>query len=282
MQTNPHHILLIKCPDRAGIISTVSTLLFQNNLNIVVMKEFVDPVTNTFFARAEIAGKLSVTEIKKQLNQSFQHNSTVIDLKPSTKKSIVILVTKEHHCLSDLIIRHHFNELNAYIKAVIGNHNTLESLTAKFNIPFHHISIENKMHVEFEKEMLDTLKIYQPDYIVLAKFMRILTPEFVAAYENKIINIHHSFLPAFAGANPYKQAHKRGVKVIGATAHIVNNLLDEGPIIAQKTIPVDHEYSVEQMVKAGHEVEKSVLAEGLRLVLEDRVFVSDNKTIIFN
>lgn len=282
MQTIPHHILLIKCPDRAGIISNVSTLLFKYNLNIVVMKEFVDPATNTFFARAEITGKLSVADIKKQLHQVFQHDSTVIDLKPSTKKNIVILVTREHHCLSDLIIRHHFNGLNAHIKAVIGNHNVLEGLVEKFNIPFHHIGVENKMHAEFESEILDTLKKYKPDYIVLAKFMRILSPEFVAAYENRIINIHHSFLPAFAGANPYKQAYKRGVKLIGATAHIVNNLLDEGPIIAQKTIPVDHEYSVAQMVKAGHEVEKSVLAEGLRLILEDRVFVSDNKTIIFN
>ena len=282
MQTIPHHILLMKCPDRAGIISTLSTLLFKNNLNIVVMKEFVDPVTNTFHARAEITGELSISDIKKQLHQVFEHNSTLIDLKPSTKKNIVILVTKEHHCLSDLIIRHHFNGLNAHIKAVIGNHNILEDLAAKFNIPFHHIGIENKMHVEFEKEILDTLNKYKPDYIVLAKFMRILSPEFVAAYEDRIINIHHSFLPAFAGANPYKQAYKRGVKLIGATAHIVNNLLDEGPIITQKTIPVDHEFSVEQMVEAGHEVKKSVLAEGLRLILEDRVFVSDNKTIIFN
>jgi formyltetrahydrofolate deformylase len=282
MQAVPHHILLMKCPDRAGIIATVTTLLFKNNLNIVVMKEFVDPATDTFFARAEITGRLSIVDIKKQLHNIFQHNSTVIDLKPVTKKNIVILVTKEHHCLSDLIIRHHFNEMNAHIRAVIGNHNILEDLAAKFDIPFHHISHLNKSNIEFEKEILNTLKKYKPDYIVLSKFMRILSPEFVARYENKIINIHHSFLPAFAGANPYKQAYERGVKLIGATAHIVNNLLDEGPIITQKIIPVNHEYSVKQMVEAGHEVEKAVLAEGLRLILEDRVFVSNNKTIIFN
>lgn len=246
------------------------------------MKEFVDPATNTFFARAEITGKLSVASLKKQLHTIFSHNSTEIELKPSSKKNIVLLVTKEHHCLSDLLVRHHFNELHANIKAVIGNHDVLRDITHKFDIPFVHISNENKTKEQFEKELLAEIKPFKPDFLVLAKFMRILSPDFVRKYEDRIINIHHSFLPAFVGANPYRQAYERGVKLIGATAHIVNNQLDEGPIITQKIIPVNHEYSVTQMVEAGHEVEKAVLADGLRLILEDRVFVSNNKTIIFN
>ncbi len=282
MESTPHHVLLIKCPDKAGIITNVTRLLFNNKLNIVVMKEFVDPVSNTFFARAEITGKLSISGIKKQLHNLFKHNSTLIELKPVAKKNIVILVTKEHHCLSDLLVRHHFNELHANIKAVVSNYKILEDITKKFNVPFHFISHENKSSSLFEKEILATLKKYKPEYLVLAKFMRILSPNFVAKYENKIINIHHSFLPAFAGANPYKQAYERGVKLIGATSHIVNNQLDAGPIITQKIIPVNHEYNVKQMVEAGHEVEQAVLAEGLRFVLEDRVFVANNKTIIFN
>jgi formyltetrahydrofolate deformylase len=184
--------------------------------------------------------------------------------------------------LSDLIVRYHFDELHANIQAVVGNYDTLQPFTKQFDIPFHYVTHEHKTKLNFEKEICAIIDEYQPDYIVLAKFMRILSPEFVARFENKIINIHHSFLPAFVGANPYKQAYERGVKLIGATAHIVNNLLDEGPIITQKIIPVNHEYSVKQMVEAGHEIEKSVLAEALKLILEDRVFVSNNKTIIFN
>ncbi|MES2431811.1 MAG: formyltetrahydrofolate deformylase [Bacteroidota bacterium] len=281
MPTIPHHILLINCPDRKGIIAQVTALLFKNNLNIVVMKEFVDAATNSFFARAEITGKLSIDDITDQLRSIFDEKA-VISISPVEKKKIVVLVTKEHHCLSDLIVRFHFDELHATLQAVIGNYETLQPFTQKFGIPFHFVDHEQTTKQKFEADICSIIDKYQPDYIVLAKFMRILSPEFVARFENKIINIHHSFLPAFVGANPYKQAYERGVKLIGATAHIVNNQLDEGPIITQKIIPVNHEYNVKQMVEAGHEIEKSVLAEALKLILEDRVFVANNKTIIFN
>ena len=281
MSQSPHHILLINCPDRKGIIAQVTALLFKNNLNIVVMKEFVDTGTNSFFARAEVTGKLSINDITLQLQAIFD-DKAIISIRPVEKKNIVVMVTKEHHCLSDLIVRYHFDELHANIQGVIGNHDTLGTFTKQFKIPFHHVTHEQITKQKFEKEICAIIDKYNPDYIVLAKFMRILSPEFVARYENKIINIHHSFLPAFVGANPYKQAYERGVKLIGATAHIVNNLLDEGPIVTQKIIPVNHEYDVKQMVEAGHEIEKSVLAEALKLILEDRVFVANNKTIIFN
>ena len=282
MKESPHHILLISCPDRKGIIAHVTEQIFKNDLNIVVMKEFVEPATNTFFARIELTGKLSIPSLVQQLQKTLNHcPEPFIQLKPVIKKNIIVFVTTEHHCLSDLLIRHHFKELQAHIKAVVSNYENLEILAKKFEIPFIHISHENKNKEDFEKEMLKTIRPFNPDYLVLAKFMRILSPEFVGEYQNKIINIHHSFLPAFAGANPYKQAHERGVKLIGATAHFVNNFLDEGPIITQKIIPANHEYSVKQMVEAGHEIEKSVLAEALNLILNDRVFVSNNKTIIF-
>jgi formyltetrahydrofolate deformylase len=275
------YILRIKCPDQKGLIAGITGVLFRNKLNIVVMKEFVDQETNGFFTRSEFVGDPDTENLQKEL-QSVLPARAAITINKQRTKDIVVLVTKEHHCLGDLLMRHHFNELHASIKAVIGNHEILKDLTTRFDVPFYHVSHEGMAAEKFEEKILDLIKKYQPDYLVLAKFMRILSPAFVALYNEKIINIHHSFLPAFKGANPYRQAYKRGVKLIGATAHIVNNDLDEGPIITQKIIPVDHEYTAEGMVEAGHEIEKSVLADALKLIFEDRVFVSGNKTIIFD
>src|SRR5690606_36492830 len=184
--------------------------------------------------------------------------------------------------LGDLVVRSYFKELHANIQAVIGNYETLRPFTEKFGLPFHYVSHEGKEHPEFEQGLLDVLDQYQPDYIILAKFMRILSPAFVGRYNERIINIHHSFLPAFKGADPYRKAFQRGVKLIGATAHIVNNDLDEGPIITQQIIPVRHDDGLRDMIEAGHEVEKAVLAEALKMLLEDRVFVTGNKTIVFS
>lgn len=276
-----HHVIRIKCRDQKGLIAGISGLLFRHNHNIVVMKEFVEAETETFFARLELSGELDTNGLQAALTEILP-GPAMIDIIPRKKKDIVILVTKEHHCLSDLLVRNYFNELHANIKAVIGNYNSLQPFTDKFGIPYHHVSHENKSHESFEAEILGHMAAYQPDYLILAKFMRILSPEFVSAYPERIINIHHSFLPAFKGANPYKKAFDRGVKLIGATAHIVNNDLDEGPIITQKIIPVQHDDELREMVEAGHEVEKSVLADALKMVLEDRVFVSRNKTIIFS
>ena len=273
-----NHVVRIQCADRKGLIAGITDVLFKNDHNILVMKEYVQQDKQRFFARFEFSGELKKDQLHYDL-QSILPQDAIIQIVPRRKKDIVILVTKEHHCLSDLLIRYYFNELHANIKAVIGNHDTLKPFTDKFSIPFHYISHEQP---EFETEILKTIDIYKPDYLVLAKFMRILSPEFVSAFNERIINIHHSFLPAFIGANPYKKAFERGVKMIGATAHIVNNDLDEGPIIAQRTIPVGHDDDLRDMVEAGHEIEKSVLADALRMVLEDKVFVSGNKTIVFD
>jgi len=277
MQNN---ILLINCTDEKGLIFNITKVLYENSLNIVGMKEYVDELNNEFFVRIEFTGKSDLIQIKKEL-VSILPNKATIRVSPYQKKSIVIYATKEHHCLSDIIIRNYFGELNAEIKCVIANHNDLKNIVSKFNIPFYFISHENKSKDDFEKELLDITNSYTPDYIVLAKFMRILSPDFINKFENKIINIHHSFLPAFIGANPYRQAFERGVKLIGATAHFVTNSLDEGPIITQKTNNVDHSFSVQDMSKSGKEIERVVLVEALQNVLEDRVFVTGNKTVIF-
>lgn len=276
-----NHVIRIKCSDRKGLIAGLSGVLYRNNHNILVMKEFVDTTSMTFFARLEISGDLNETVLNRELKEVLPENAD-ISIIPKKKKNILLLATREHHCLSDLLIRHFFNELHANIQAVISNHATLQPFTEKFGIPYHYISHEGQSKEAFEASLLDVLEGYQPDYIILAKFMRILSPGFVQRYQERIINIHHSFLPAFIGANPYRQAFERGVKLIGATAHIVNNDLDEGPIITQKIIPVQHDHDLRDMVEAGHEIEKSVLADALKLVLEDRVFVTGNKTIIFD
>ena len=192
------------------------------------------------------------------------------------------MATKEMHALGDILIRHEAGELEANILAVISNYDELESIVSKFNIPYVTISHEGLDRAEHESKIIKCIDSYTDvDYIVLAKYMRILTPRFVETYEDKIINIHHSFLPAFIGANPYKQAYDRGVKIIGATAHFVNNNLDEGPIISQEVIHVDHAYGWRDMQRSGRNVEKIVLSHALKLALEDRIFVYANKSVIF-
>lgn len=274
-----HHVLLIQSPDAKGLIARISAVIFKNDLNILVMKEFVDEDTNSFFMRSELSGNLNKEKLQEELRKELG-SVAQIEINPKQKKDVVVLCTKEYHCLTDLLTRHHFGTLNARIHAVIGNHEVLRDITQRFSIPFQFISHEHKSKEEFEQQLVLAAQKHKPDYLVLAKFMRILSPEFVARFENKIINIHHSFLPAFIGANPYKQAYERGVKLIGATAHMVNNNLDEGPIITQQVRAVDHSLRLKDMVEAGHEVEVSVLSSALKLVFEDRVFVCGNKTII--
>ena len=233
-----------------------------------------------FFMRTEIDGTCETKLLKDELRSNLPTGANV-RFASQKKRKIVVLVTKEHHCLGDLLIRNAFNTLNAEILAVIGNHETLKPLTERFNIPFHFVSHESIGKKEHEEKIKSILDSYDPEYIVLAKYMRILSPEFISQYPAGIINIHHSFLPAFVGASPYRQAFERGVKIIGATAHFVTEELDEGPIIAQSVIPVDHTYSVSDMILAGRDVEKNVLAKALRLVFEERVFLCGKRVVIF-
>ncbi len=274
------HILLIDCPDEKGLIHRITGILAGHALNILKNDEFVDAQSSWFFMRTEFEGDINQELLKKELLGQLP-SGTNLHLNPRKKKDIVVLATKEHHCLGDLLIRYAYDELDATILAVVSNHNALQGLTAKFGIPFHYISHEHRTREEHEAAIGLALDIYKPEYLVLAKYMRVLTPQFISRYPNKIINIHHSFLPAFIGANPYKQAFDRGVKIIGATAHFVNENLDEGPIIDQNVIQVNHRFNADEMSRAGRDVEKIVLARALKFVFQDRVFIYGNKTVIF-
>lgn len=275
------NILLIECPDQPGLVYQITGVIYKHRLNIISNGEFVERQFSYFFMRTEFSGEFDKDKLLKDLYQILPEN-VKIKLTGKKKKNIVLLATKEHHCLSDLLIRHAFNELQANVLCVISNYDTLKELTQKFNVPFYHISHEGKERETHEAEVLEKIQEYDPEFLVLAKYMRILSPEFVSHFNNRIINIHHSFLPAFVGANPYAQAYERGVKIIGATAHFVNNDLDEGPIIAQNVIPVTHSQSAKEMAQAGRDVEKIVLANALQLVFNEQVFVYRNKTIIFD
>jgi formyltetrahydrofolate deformylase len=274
-------LILIQCQDRVGLVTHITSVLAQHQLNIIAMREFVDESENKFFTRIACSGIISSEVSLRQELLNILPADAKASVITKTEKNIAVLVTKEFHCLADLLIRDHFKTLGATVKCVIGNHQTLKEFAEKLDVPFFYIGHLDKTKADFEREVRKVLEAYQLDYIVLAKFMRILSPEFIDHYPNKIINIHHSFLPAFIGASPYRQAFERGVKIIGATAHFVTNNLDEGPIISQQTVHVNHTFNAKEMAIAGREIEKAVLSKALAQVLEDRVFVSGNKTIVF-
>jgi len=274
-------VILIQCADRTGLVASVAKVLAAYSLNIEAMREYVDVEASLFFARLSCSGSLSDGQhLLEDLKEKLPQDASVIINPPSPKK-LAVLVTKEYHCLGDILSRNFFKTPETDVCAVIGNHDYLRDFTEGFNVPYYHVTTEDKSKEAFEEEVQQILDRYNPDYLVLAKFMRILSPEFLAHYPNRVINIHHSFLPAFAGAHPYRRAFERGVKLIGATAHFVTPELDAGPIISQQTIKIDHTYTVAQMVEAGQEVEKTVLNRALKLVARDQVFISGNKTIVF-
>ena len=272
--------VLIDCDDAKGLVYKISKVFYDRDLNIDSNREFVDKENGRFFMRSVVTGSFDIEELDCALREIAPQDAHIRVIPPREKK-IVILATKESHALGDILIRHAAGELGASIECVIANHDTLRDLVERFDIPFIHISAEGLNREAHEAKVMAEIDRHSFDYIVLAKYMRILTPAFVAAYPEKIINIHHSFLPAFIGANPYKQAYERGVKIIGATAHFVTDDLDEGPIIAQDVIPVNHRFEWKDMQRAGRDVEKTVLSRALDLVLHDRVFVNGNKTIVF-
>ena len=227
------HILLIDCADEKGLVSKISTALFHRDANIISNREFVDAASNRFFMRTEFEGDMDRQTVERIMEGLLPKDAN-IHVFDRRKQRLVVMATKEPHCVGDILIRCAYNTLNASIEAVIANRDTLRPLVEKFDVPFFHVSHEDKDREAHALEMLEIAGRFSPDWIVTAKYMRILPPNFVRAYNNRIINIHHSFLPAFIGADPYRQAHERGVKIIGATAHFVNEDLDQGPIICQR------------------------------------------------
>ena len=273
-------IIVIQCADKVGLVAAISGALAKESINIISMREHVDKEENRFFMRVETEQNTDALILEKKLRDVLPADA-IVKVDPNPEKKIIVLVTKEYHCLADILIRNYFKTLGASVQCVIGNHSTLQNICERFDLPFHLVSHEQKDKNDFEQTIIDIIQQYNSDYLVLAKFMRILSPQFIDKFATRIINIHHSFLPAFVGANPYRKAFERGVKLIGATAHFVTNELDEGPIIAQQIIPVNHSFTAIAMMKAGKEIETAVLAKALQLVFDDRVFVYHNKTVVF-
>ena len=273
-------ILLTDCPDAKGLIAKITNICYKHQLNITKNDEFVDRAQGRFFMRTALEGIFNDATLLEDLDLTLPQGAER-KLVASGRKRVVLMVTKESHCLGDILMKCYSGALDVEIAAVIGNHKVLQPLVEKFDIPFHWVPAENLERAQHEEQVIELVDSYQPDYLILAKYMRVLTPQFVAHFKSRIINIHHSFLPAFIGAKPYQQAFERGVKIIGATAHFVTDDLDEGPIIEQDVIHVDHGFSAESMASAGRDVEKQVLSRALQLVLEERVFIHGNRTVVF-
>ena len=274
------YILKVSCDDEKGLILRISEIVVKNGLNYLSTNEFVDHENHRFYMRAVLDGELEVKGFVNTL-LAFLPRSAQVFCEEVRRKNIVVMATKENHCLGDILIRENSGDLNANVLAVVANHEDLREFASKFDVPFICVPSDGVGREEHEKMVLNELKKFNFDYLILAKYMRILSSDFVLNYEEKIINIHHSFLPAFIGANPYKQAYERGVKIIGATAHFVTECLDDGPIITQDVVLVNHEMDWQDMRRAGRNVEKVVLTRALDLVFDERVFVYKNKTVIF-
>ena len=274
------YILKVSCDDEKGLILRISEIVVKNGLNYLSTNEFVDHENHRFYMRAVLDGELEVKGFVNTL-LAFLPRSAQVFCEESRRKNIVVMATKENHCLGDILIRENSGDLNANVLAVVANHEDLREFASKFDVPFICVPSDGVGREEHEKMVLNELKKFNFDYLILAKYMRILSSDFVLNYEEKIINIHHSFLPAFIGANPYKQAYERGVKIIGATAHFVTECLDDGPIITQDVVLVNHEMDWQDMRRAGRNIEKVVLTRALDLVFDERVFVYKNKTVIF-
>jgi len=286
MQTPDRARLLVSCPDRPGIVAAVSQFLFEQGANVVHSDQHTtDPTGGVFYLRIEfdlpdLAARAATAE------QAFapiaQRFAMDWRLGVATRaKRLAIMVSKEDHCLLELLWQWKSGEIRAEVAMVISNHRDLQPVVEAYGIPFHHIPVSKETKAAAEAALLD-LTVGQIDAIVLARYMQIITPGTIERFPNRIINIHHSFLPAFVGAKPYAQAYVRGVKLIGATAHFVTEELDAGPIIEQDVHRVDHRHDVEELKRIGRHVERVVLARAVGWHVEDRVLVHGNKTVVFN
>ncbi|GAE34197.1 formyltetrahydrofolate deformylase [Halalkalibacter akibai] len=285
-QTNIRARLLISCHDQPGIVSAVSTFLHQYKANIVQSDQYsTDPSGGMFFMRIEFDlfeegyDFTIVRQAFANVASSFKMEWKM-DL-ASRRKKMAVFVSKEDHCLLELLWKWRAGELPVDIPLVISNHPTLQQEVESYGIPFIHIPVKKDNKAEAERQAIDKLLQHDVDFIVLARYMQILSPDFVGTFPKRIINIHHSFLPAFIGANPYAKAFERGVKLIGATAHYVTNDLDEGPIIEQDILRVNHRYTTEQLRVAGRQIERIALSRAVAWHTNDQIIVHGNKTIIF-
>ncbi|WP_010179845.1 formyltetrahydrofolate deformylase [Aquimarina agarilytica] len=280
-------ILLIHCPDQQGIIAKVTNFIAQNNGNTVYLEQHVDTDEGAFFMRLECefekktdAIEIFKTRFANEIASEFKMEWQLFD--PAIKPKMGIFVSKYSHCLYDILGRYAAGELGVEIPVIISNHNDMEVVAKSFNIPFKHIPVTKTTKAAAETEQIKTLTDYGVDFVVLARYMQILSADFVDQFTHRVINIHHSFLPAFPGAKPYHSAHQRGVKIIGATSHYVTSDLDEGPIIEQEVVNVSHTHSIQDFIAKGRDVEKIVLSRAIKHHVDRKVLVYNNKTVVFD
>ena len=278
--------LLITCVDRPGVVAAVTQLLFEQGANVVDSHQHTEPDDLRFFMRLEfdlpgLAERLPVLE--RALAPVAERLGLQWRLAPAARvKRMALLVSKQDHCLQELLWLWKKGELAAHIPLVVSNHPDAQEVVAPFGLALHHVPVTADTKAQAEASLLELLRAHQVDVVVLARYMQILSADFITRFGGPIINIHHSFLPAFVGANPYAQAHQRGVKLIGATAHYVTAELDAGPIIEQDVHRVGHRNAVEELVRIGRRVERTVLARAVAWHLEDRVLLHGNKTVVFS
>ncbi|HEY7096942.1 MAG TPA: formyltetrahydrofolate deformylase [Terriglobales bacterium] len=278
-------ILLISCPDRRGLVASISDFVFRHGGNILHADEHRDDTSNLFLMRVEFdpAGfDFDLAEFSKFFTPIAENFSMEWRLAQSAHRPrMAILVSKYDHCLVDLLYRHQSGELHCDIPLIISNHENSEPTASFYKVPFFHVPASKENRQEAEQRILSLLAEHQPDFIVLARYMQILTNAFVNTYPHRIINIHHSFLPAFIGAKPYHQAYARGVKLIGATSHYVTEVLDDGPIIEQDVVRISHRDALDDLLQKGRDLEKVVLSRAVRWHIENRVLLYGNKTVVF-
>lgn len=279
--------ILIHCEDQKAIIASVTNYIASIEGNIIYLDQHVDADENVFFMRLECdfsAQNWNMETMKKdfQVNLATPFTMSWEMYTQEHKPKMALFVSKYDHCLYDILGRYSAGELALEIPLIISNHEDLKLVAERFDIPFYHVPFTKEIKIEGEQQQIDLLKQYGVDFIVLARYMQIITPNLIALYKNQIINIHHSFLPAFPGAKPYHSAFKRGVKIIGATSHYVTEGLDEGPIIEQDISRVSHSHSIDDFIMKGRDLERMVLARAIKLHAERKTMVYNNKTVVFS
>jgi formyltetrahydrofolate deformylase len=288
MNLSPNRlVLLMHCPDQKGIIASVTEFIHQRNGNIIYIDQYVDRSQDAFFMRMVVEDSNKTIDFKTFKNDFVLELGAAFQLKCDFYQEerfpkMAVFVSKYDHCLYDILSQQRSGKLNCEIPFIISNHKDLEGIAKQFEIPFYHIPVSKENKKEAEEKQLEILKQYQIDFIVLARYMQIVSSKLIDLYPSKIINIHHSFLPAFPGAKPYHSAFNRGVKIIGATSHYVTEELDAGPIIEQDIVRVSHEHDVKDLINKGQDLERMVLLRGLKLHCDRKIMVYNNKTVVFN
>jgi len=279
----PRYIATLQCPDHVGIVHATTAAILGFDGNVVENDQFTDPVTGQFCMRTRFDAPLDNLEaVREALHAALAQFTPTLTIRPeAVHRRAVVLVSAYDHCLAELLYRRDQGDLPMDIVAVVSNHDVARGLSERHGVDFHHVPVTPATKDEAEQTLRELLVSYQADYVILARYMQILSPALCAEWAGRVVNIHHSFLPGFKGARPYHQAYERGVKLIGATAHFVTADLDEGPIIEQDVVRVTHARTAEDLVALGRDVERNVLARAVRLLAEDRVTLVGQRTVIF-